>query len=58
MQLLLQFCFFIFSVHSRCTFQIMPDNKPVKVDREPFLIEGMTQCLEYNGQMGCCDSGN
>lgn len=44
--------------HSKCAFQVGLDNVPVKTDREPFIIEGMTECLEYNGQLGCCDSGN
>lgn len=56
MKILLVIWYFLVSAYSRCSFQVMLDNKPVKVDREPFLVEGMTQCIEYNGQMGCCDA--
>lgn len=43
---------------AKCSFQVGLDNIPVKLERDPFKIEGMTQCVEYNGQMGCCDAGN
>lgn len=48
----------ITSAWARCAFQVGADGVPKKVDTEPFLITGMTKCVEYNGQMGCCDSGN
>lgn len=48
----------IVSVHTRCSFEVGLDNVPVKVDKDPHMISGMSLCSEYNGQMGCCGEGN
>lgn len=45
-------------VVGRCSFRINPDNVPVKVDTEPFMVSGLTQCTEYNGRLGCCNEIN
>ena len=45
-------------VHLKCGFKVMDDGKPQKVSNEPFLVQGLTMCTEYNGKMGCCDSNN
>lgn len=49
---------FLLPSNQKCSFQVGLDNIPIKLTREPFLISGMTQCTEYNGQIGCCDAGN
>lgn len=32
------------SIYSKCSFEVGPDGTPAKVDKDPFLIEGMTLC--------------
>ena len=36
------FLFLVTKIFSKCSFEVGPDNKPFKVDKEPFLIEGLT----------------
>ena len=42
----------------KCAYRVLQDGKPQKVDSDPFLVQGLTQCLEYNGKLGCCDTNN
>ena len=52
-------CMWVLALGSpRCAFAVGEDGVPMKVDREPFVVSGMRECVEYNGQLGCCDSGN
>ena len=43
---------------AKCAFRINETIFPEKTSRDPFNISGMEMCKEYNGQLGCCDSGN
>jgi len=58
MKPILLFSAILVSVFTDCSFQVGLDNIPVKLHRKPFKVEGMTQCIEYNDKMGCCDAGN
>lgn len=58
MKSILLFSTILVLVFNDCSFQVGLDNIPVKLHRKPFKIEGMTQCIEYNDKMGCCDAGN
>lgn len=45
-------------VNSKCAYRVLDNGKPLKIDEDPRPIKGLTQCLEYNGKMGCCDVNN
>lgn len=45
-------------IYSRCSFEIAPDMTPLKVNKEPYMVSGMSLCKEYNGKMGCCNQYN
>lgn len=48
----------IYQGASKCAYKVLSDLTPVWVDEEPHLLEGLTQCTEYNGKMGCCNEYN
>lgn len=51
----------LFRVENKCAYKVLDDGKPQKVEgeeAEPHMISGLTQCVEYNGKMGCCDENN
>ena len=56
--LLLSLSFLFVNVSSRCSFRVLDDGKPLKIDEEPHIVDGLTQCVEYNGKEACCDYNN
>ena len=45
MKKILVFMILVTIVLGRCSFLVHEDGKPEKVDNEPHLIEGLTQCV-------------
>ena len=58
---LLIFYFLIIHIASKCAYRVLSDKRPEKLkegDDDIKLISDLQECVEYNGEMGCCDAMN
>lgn len=46
------------NIHCNCAYLVKEDGKPEKTDQEAYLVQDLTQCIEYNEKMGCCNINN
>jgi hypothetical protein len=43
---------------ARCAYKVLEDGRAIHVDSEPHIVTGLTECVEYNNKLGCCDVNN